>query len=224
MATDEYRVALQFRILYPHRIAPAICPFHPECKVSLDIMSYHSLSCAWGKAFDRHQTLVFTLSELSSISGIQCRVNPKHPVPQLNSTIHFLRPGDLMVLNDRGADLAIDVTIVNPLSEAKANTSYGSYTGHLASKAAMDKIIKHADSCSCSGLDFIPFAVDVCGVLDQDAFHFLLRIANAYALRNNMTPKYARSIILRRVSFSLQRSIARQIITHCNYVPSSITL
>ena len=187
-------------------------------------MSYHSLSCAWAKSFDRHQSLVYTLNELSSISGIQCRVNPKHPVPQLHSTTQFLRPGDLMILNDRGADLAIDVTIVNPLSEAKANTSYGSYTGHLASKAAMDKIIKHADSCSRSGLDFIPFAVDVCGVLDQDAFHFLLRITNAYALRNNMTPKYARSIILRRVSFSLQRSIARQIITHCNYVPSSITL
>ena len=69
-----------------------------------------------------------------------------------------------------------------------------------------------------AGYDFLPFAIDVCGVLDLRAWDFLQRLAEAYAVTVGLDISHSKACVRRMVSFGLFRGIAAQL---CSIVLSS---
>ncbi len=78
--------------------------------------------------------------------------------------------------------------------------------------AASGKDRKHRPNCEGVGKGFIPFAIDVCGILDGQAAKLLSRFSRGYATAYGQTNSWARAICHQRVSFALQLAIARQLI------------
>jgi hypothetical protein len=55
----------------------------------------------------------------------------------------------------------VDVTIVSPLTVTKAKHPEGQICGKLIATAAHRKIGKHQEDCVRTGIEFLPFAIDV---------------------------------------------------------------
>ena len=106
------------------------------------------------------------------------------------------------------------MTIPSPLCKSYKSVPLGT----LAERKAIEKINKHAEACERAGYDFLPFAIDVCGVLDQRAWDLLQRLAEAYAVTVGLDISHSKSCVRRMVSFGLFRGIAAQL---CSIVLSS---
>jgi hypothetical protein len=74
----------------------------------------------------------------------------------------------------------VDVTVVSPLSETKAKHPEGRVGGQLAATRARHKVGKHQVDCVRNGMEFLPFSVDVCGMIDSAAWQFIDRLAESY--------------------------------------------
>ena len=58
----------------------------------------------------------------------------------------------------------------------------GRIPGHLVMHAAKEKLCKHATPCHDNGYDFVPFACDVCAILDPQADRLLKRFASRISM------------------------------------------
>ena len=61
-------------------------------------------------------------------------------------------------------------------------------------------------------MEFSPFAIDILGIFDSEAFNTLCKLSSTYAQRHGMTFAHARTIFTRRLSFALFRSLAIQLL------------
>ena len=199
---------------------PLLC----KCGVISDTLYHHAMSCRFNHLFQRHESIVASIHELCQIAGINSHINPKQYVLDFNparSSLHYRRPGDIIITPPTGPTLCIDVTCVSPLTTSRSSKNQGRVLGFLASEAAINKKKLYEDNCAMSGMDFLPFSLDPTGILHSDSFHLLNQIALGYSQKNGMTFSHARMIILRRISFTLQRSIAIQILNLYNNLTST---
>ena len=58
----------------------------------------------------------------------------------------------------------------------------------------------------------MPFALDVCGLIEREGAYLLKRFATQYSLRTAVPYTYALSLARRRVSTALHIGIARQLL------------
>ena len=61
----------------------------------------------------------------------------------------------------------------------------------LVADKAVSKVTKHAEACEQAGFDFLPFAIDVCGIMDSRALALLSRLAQAYAATSGLATSHA---------------------------------
>jgi hypothetical protein len=66
------------------------------------------------------------------------------------------------------------------------------------------------------------FATDICGIMSPSSHLLLCRIASSYASISNRTYPYALNICKRRISFAIQKGLARQLTTSPNFSSSLI--
>jgi hypothetical protein len=151
------------------------------------------------------------LHQLLSLTGYSPVRNAAVHCLGLNGTVH--RPADVLIHDHSGRPTCIDGTCCSPLSAAKSTSKASSTLGFLCQDAHHQKIEKHDEDCSRAGYSFLPFACDVTGVLTPAASALLSRIASAYASRNDVLYGYALNIVRRKISFSIQLGVARQL-TH----------
>jgi hypothetical protein len=79
--------------------------------------------------------------------------------------------------------------------------------------ADQQKITKYEDDCSSrAGYSFLPFACDVTGIITHTASAVLDRIASAYVTHKDTLFGFALDILRRRMSYSFQLGVARQLI------------
>ncbi len=134
-------------------------------------------------------------------------------VEDARGRIQNLRPADLLVDGDTfDRRLCVDVTIVSPLSQAKSGISQGRDIGKLVDQKAKEKVNKHDQACAAAGYDFQPFAMDVCGVVDDKAAHLLRRFSTRQAERTGRAYSYILALARRRISTALQVGISTQIL------------
>jgi hypothetical protein len=75
--------------------------------------------------------------------------------------------------------------------------------------AANRKIAKYNKACVENGLNFMPFAVDVCGSLQSDASGFVVqRLADSIASRTGSALSLSVSFVRQRLSCALFRAVA----------------
>jgi hypothetical protein len=215
MTPAEMRAALCYRLLMPIASRKRTCP-HGSCGHDMDIFGYHALSCegAGGHLTARHAVVQNALCGLAQYCGFHPRKEAVTVVWQdSQGRLKHLRPADLLVDGDSfDRKLCIDVTIVSPLSEARAKKPEGRL-GKLVDQAAKNKINKHQEACVAAGYDFEPFAVDVCGVVDGAAASLLKRFSSRQAGRTRRAYSYVLSLSRRRISTALHIGIARQFLS-----------
>ena len=210
----EYRAALAFRLLIPLRPSEVPCPAD-RCHSSMDPFGYHALSCGGigSQRHSRHEILVRALCDFAQVAGFHPVMNAKvQCLGEASTGVHYFRPADLLISGDNHQRSCVDVTIVSPLSMAKISHPDGKKLGHIVVEAAAAKIRKHEAACALAGKGFIPFAADVCGLIDKVAFNLLNRLASSYAALQSKPYSYGLEICKRRLSFAIQLGIARQLI------------
>jgi hypothetical protein len=216
MTAREFRAALAFRLLIPFSdscVRPRRCS---NCnKFDMDAFGYHVLSCQ-GKGnlfWHRHQCVQRAVADFAQIAGL----NPRKDAPVTclgykSGSYHRLRPADILL--DGGGNFprdCVDITVVSPLSEAMVTKSHGQQLGAYVSERATAKSNKHAPHCHASSLGFVPFAVDVCGMLDEAAVGLIELLAIRYAARKGGAPERALSLCRRRISVGLYIGVSRQL-------------
>lgn len=84
--------------------------------------------------------------------------------------------------------------------------------GKALADAANNKIKSHREACAQNGLDFCPFAVDVCGFIEESAADLLKRMASRIAEHSGRSFKSTWNQCVRRMSVAIQLSVARQLV------------
>ena len=83
--------------------------------------------------------------------------------------------------------------------------------GEVVAAAAKNKVDKHLLPCAAAHYGFVPFAADVCGLIDWAAASLIKCIGCKYAEIFHKSYSEGVSIIRQRLSFALQMRIARQL-------------
>ena len=144
-------------------------------------------------------------------SNRNIRAYPEHNVGCLGEThrggVVKLRPADVFLPNwSAGRGACLDVTGVSIIAHSHLAA------GGAATHAATQKIVKHADSCSRAGFDFIPFAFDTAGHLATDAVAVLRRLQMAWASSQVVRDDVANNFVLRKIGFTVMKGIAKQLV------------
>ncbi len=215
MNADEFRAALGLRLLIPFSKQLQACP-NGNCGHTLDMFGYHALSCIStnSQTFARHKVVQKALYDFAHVADYN-PIQDAH-VYCLGWTerggIRRQRPADLLVDgHDSNVRTCVDVTVVSPLSASKSRTKDGTEVGYLVKKAARDKREKHEGPCNLAAYDFLPFAVDVCGIVESSGSLLLRRFATRYSTRLSLPYSYALSLCRRRISLAIQLGVARQL-------------
>lgn len=184
----------------------------------MDPFGYHALSCSGPGCgrFSRHEVVVNALAHLAQSAGFgppSQTTNSSFQCPSWFSPDQAprrLRPADIYLIDDQ--HLCVDVTIVSPLSHAKSMTPAGRILGKTLLSAVAEKFYKHGQPCTELGKEFIPFALDSCGLTDHNAWKLMSRFATRMADRQGKSYSYLVNIVRRRISFALQVSLSRQLL------------
>ena len=220
MQPREFRAALSLRLLIPLTARPSLT--RPSklcqaegCQAVADCYGYHTLSCQ-GKGcqfIPRHDILKWAIADLARKAGFHPEIEANVPCLGYSQSggSQRLRPADVLIDGDGYQRTCFDVTVTSPLSAAKSRTLMGRVVGKLAVSKAVDKCHKHLASCSSAGYGFTPFAVDVCGIMEESGYHLIERFATRIADYKGYPFYYALSLCLRRISFAVQLGIARQL-------------
>ena len=207
MSPRDFRAALALRMLLP--ILPAAKPC--DCGGSvMDIHGYHALVCSGidnsrTKRHDHLRDAVFDFLRLTNFNPIknaqvQCLGMTSHGS-------HLFRPADCLFDGDDNMLTCLDITVASPLSHSRCSKAIGA----VVLEAAKKKWNKHLAPCQQAHFDFMPFAVDVCGLIDWAAVSLLKRIACKYSEITLKSYAECVSIVRRRISFAIQSGVARQL-------------
>jgi hypothetical protein len=123
-----------------------------------------------------------------------------------------LRPADILADGEgnNGTQDCLDATVISNMCKAAPRPFQ---PGNAALDADTKKCSKHSDACTLSGNCFKAFATDTYGVIPPLSYLLLRRIASSYASISNRTYSYALHICKRRISFVIQKGLARQLTT-----------
>jgi hypothetical protein len=179
-----------------------------------DIFHYHALSCGGSGSgrLRRHEIFVRALNDLAQAAGFHPIMNaPVKCLRYEKNGVRWLKPADVLIDGEDVDRCCVDVTIVSPLSATKAKHSEGQICGKLVATAADSKVGKHQEDCVRSGMEFLPFAIDVCGVTDTSGWQLINRLAERYSLRQGRPYSVSVSLLRRKLSFALHLGIAKQL-------------
>lgn len=213
MSPREFRTALALRLLIPIYRQPVACTFE-KCKQSLDCFGYHALSCVYNGFHARHEFVLQALGDLAQAAGFNPKINEDVIcLGYSKKNIHKKKPADLLIDGDKSQSLCVDMTVVSPLSQAKADGNAYKLLGQLVRHSANKKNEEYLATCQAHGMEFLPFAVDVCGMIDKTAAELLQRFASGMAQRQGKTYSYTIALCRRKISFAIQHSVARQLVS-----------
>jgi hypothetical protein len=210
MSPRDFRAALALRMLLPILPAPTSCASCDRGGYVMDIYGYHALVCSGNdnsrtKRHDHLRDAVFDFLRLTNFNPVK---NAK--VQCLGTTSHgsrLFRPADCLFDGDDYMLTCLDITVASPLSPSRCTKAIGA----IVLEAAKDKWDKHLAPCLQAHFDFMPFAVDVCGLIDWAAVSLLKRIACKYSEITLKSYAECVSIVRRRISFAIQSGVARQL-------------
>ena len=120
-----------------------------------------SCRCRKGGFYQRHSAIVGLLWHLCRAQGL--------PVSLEVAVSDSLRPADLLISHWKGsAPLAVDVTVVHPLTAAVPFHAVKTGTEALERVEQM-KVAKYADTCEKCNTGFTPFALSTFGRLGPES-------------------------------------------------------
>ena len=154
---QEFRVSILYRLGIPLFMEEGPCP---ACSTLSDVYGDHAISCgSSGERIARHNLLRDAVFHSAATAHLAPLREEKALLPQTD-----LRPADVLVPHwgPGGRDLAIDVSVVNPLRLDLAARS-ANEAGHGLKTAYNLKWRKYGEACDEEGISFCPFIIDTFG-------------------------------------------------------------
>jgi hypothetical protein len=207
MSAVQFRAVLHFKLHIPLTKADSICS---RCDRNSDRFGFHLLACRGkpNRCMARHEAVVEALYSMAYLAGFSPDLRAQvQCLGTKGGSIHNFRPADILIRGDGPLLTCVDVTIPSSLCPSYSSLALG---GAVALQAA-NKIKKHGEACKSAHYEFRPFALDVCGLLDNDARIFLDRVATSYAARSGQSYSYCAALCRRRISFALHRGLGDQL-------------
>ena len=174
-----------------------------HCQKDLDTKGYHCLVCKKGDAgpIARHnaiRNIIFNYCQKAIF-------NPRLEIPIMSGSKQT--PADIYLPNGaNGKPVAIDVTISHPQAK-KVVKNAADETGYANKMAAIGKVDKHQAVCQKEGIKFVPFAIEIFGTISQLGTDLIEQIATAISNRISSKKSNVLNELLRKIQFSLVRSI-----------------
>jgi hypothetical protein len=190
----------------------------------LDRYGHHALSCGGGgnRRITRHNIVARAVHALAQEAGLHPQLEANVQCLQVSTSgLKAFRPADVLLDGRHSDRVCVDITITSPLSIKKRDLEEGTVPGHLAASAAAAKEVKHREACTRSGLGFLPFSVDVCGVADGDAVTLLRRLAARHSASSGRPYSSAVTLCRRRISFAVRVGVASQLLRVQSLAPAS---
>ena len=156
LKSQEFVAALRYRLGHPIYSRDGPCP---ACGQASDRLGDHSLNCAWhGERIARHNWLRDELFNAAVAASLGPTREGRALLPGEGS-----KPADVFIPHWQGGkDVALDVTVVNPLQDALVQGA-ATTPGHALTIAHSRKMDKSWEPCSLQGITFIPVAVESLG-------------------------------------------------------------
>ena len=131
------------------------------------------------------------------------------------------RPADVLLPYwSQGKDVAVDITVVNPLQTAlvaRAAQEGGSAVQH----AHEAKVRKYGERCSQEGITFVPLAVDTFGGWHQSALEVLSKLGRQLARANGKREEEVVSHLRQRIAVVLVRDNVSMLLSRTPSFPRS---
>ena len=131
------------------------------------------------------------------------------------------RPADVLLPYwSQGKDVAVDITVVNPLQTAlvaRAAQEGGSAVQH----AHEAKVRKYGERCSQEGITFVPLAVDTFRGWHQSALEVLSKLGRQLARANGKREEEVVSHLRQRIAVVLVRDNVSMLLSRAPSFPRS---
>jgi hypothetical protein len=220
MTPSEFQVSLKFRLLIPQFPQGHQCQC-TRCTVIMDIYGYHALICRGKQRFERHQTVRDALYDLA----VMARFTPVKDATvrclgrsSRTGLTHAFRPADILLAGDDFEQDCVDVTVVCPFTTTMTGGA-PLVIGKKVNDSEEEKYRKNLEACENASYGFKAFAIDVFGVTGTRSLQLLYRIRNAIVRTSGQPMRKATAICHRRISISVQKGVARQVLTQFEPVP-----
>jgi hypothetical protein len=214
LRSDNFRVALKFRLGVPVYERPFPCPAvsadGKTCREIMDVFGDHALGCRHGPSLVfRHNNVRDILGHAARGAGLAAVVLEKKNLVTGSKS----KPGDITVQQyHRGfTSTAFDVTISHPLQLKYISTAMEE--GGLAANEAHDrKLQKHLPNCEKEGIQFVPLAWESTGGATETVHETVRRWTEMEAARGGYPAAVIRQTLYGQISCCLQRHLAQAVI------------
>jgi len=221
MSDVEFRVALKFRLglsLAEYLPVDRTC----SCTAHIDDRGLHlTTGCGYGAQQTRtrtHNNIVTQLHGVLRWFGFETVKEDReifadhhtHSIPDI--TLH--KP-PLFNNKPAKAELILDVTITNPLSDSKLNKKQPhTVPCHAAAAAASQKVSKYKKNGTLSSAehDFLPVAIETYGAMNKEFLEMLEKTATKASEHLDIPDHILFRYALKTLSIELQRSLAKGIV------------
>ena len=211
--SQEFRACVLYRLGVPLFSAEGPCP---ACSAPSDVHGDHAISCgSAGERISQHNLLRDAVYQTAVTANLAPLREERAILPGTDA-----RPADVLIPNwgVGPKDMAIDVTVVNPLRLDLAQRS-ASEPGLGLKTAFNTKWRKYGETCDKEGITFCPFVLDTFGAWDSRAVSETKRLGQALARSTGQLDSEVVSHLFQRLSVLLMRGNALLLI---NRIPDLV--
>jgi hypothetical protein len=185
---------LQFRTGLPLSPENSTCR---ACRLPMDSLGDHALSCPASGMYRRHNRLRDTLYRLAHQAGW----NPELEVCIPNSRA---RPADLLFNCTDSSRLACDVTVSHPLRQS-ATPAARCEPNVSATEAEQAKIAAEAGPCRAAGWSFRPAGFETTGGMGPGAIKTIRQLYRQLSMKEGSSSASMAETLHRTLSLSLAK-------------------
>jgi hypothetical protein len=216
---EEFRVIFRNRLILDHPFLPlglSCSCSHKNDQPHVDTKGIHLQKCKLKNqlTITTHDTVKETLRECIKACGTHCKSEIAGLLqPTSANEIDNGRP-DLIVLSDGSPITCIDVQITNAIPSRLPNTSTKLIKpGIRALSAEKLKTDKYKNRCERQHMSFIPAIFEVQGRFGEKILDFLNNLFKKKSSDSGIAFSFLQNYWFRRISVTLQKGVARAIIT-----------
>ena len=190
----EWQLLLQFRTGIPLFPENSTCR---ACKLPMDSMGDHALSCPASGMYRRHNRLRDTLFCLTHRAGW-------HPELEVCLPNSQARPADLLIHSTSCAHLACDITISHPLRQS-APPAARCEPNVSASEAERAKTTAQAGPCQAVGWTFQPAGFETTGGMGPGAQKLIRQLYRHLSMKEGISSSAMAEMVNQSLSLSLAK-------------------
>ena len=212
LRTQEFVVAVKFRLGIPVYNQPGICP---ACGRESDTLGDHGLVCGYGgERISRHHSLRDSLFATAQAAGLSPQKEVRGLLPGTD-----LRPADVLIPRwTAGRDTALDVSIIHPFQQATCAREAND-PGFSLRFAYDNKMRGTAELCRQQGIEFLPIIANSVGGWHNEALNQFKKLGSALSRNTGTDESVCIGQVISKNSLLLQKGLCALILNRSPNIP-----